>query len=219
MATNARQSEADFLRTCDVAFQNVEENPVIKAALAEVGYDDAKIQEGKDLLSTAQLKYDTNKKEENETSVASLNFKTKKEELRKLYSRHRKIAKVAFMDNPATLILLDLEKPIPSTYTHWLEVLNVFYVEILADQQLQDKLAQLKVTAEQLTQGAELIPEVKKLYATYKDEVGESENATKEKDTAFTALDLWMRTFYKIAAIALEDEPQLLEALGKNVKS
>jgi hypothetical protein len=171
MARETR-TETDFLKQCEVAFQNVEDNPVIKAALADVGYDDAKIQEGKDLLNAAQIKYDTNKREENETSIASLNFKNKREELKKLYSRHRKIAKVAFMNDPATLILLDLEKPIPSTYTHWLEVVNVFYTEVLADQALQDKLAQLKVTAEQLTHGAEMIPEIKKLYAEYKDEVG-----------------------------------------------
>ncbi|NLT49572.1 MAG: hypothetical protein GXX85_01480, partial [Ignavibacteria bacterium] len=48
---------------------------------------------------------------------------------------------------------------------------------------------------------------------------GESEDATKEKDAAFAKMDKWMSDFYAVARIALEDKPQLLEALGKIVKS
>ncbi|WP_439182311.1 hypothetical protein [Carboxylicivirga taeanensis] len=54
---------------------------------------------------------------------------------------------------------------------------------------------------------------------TYLLEVGESEAATKAKDEALGKLDRWMSEFYAVARIALEDQPQLLEALGKAVKS
>ena len=50
-------------------------------------------------------------------------------------------------------------------------------------------------------------------------EKGESQDATKLKDTAFGELDDWMRDFYAVAKIALEDNPQLLESLGKFVRS
>ncbi|MGQ7868483.1 hypothetical protein [Sunxiuqinia sp. sy24] len=49
--------------------------------------------------------------------------------------------------------------------------------------------------------------------------MGESEDTTKQKDTAFANLDEWMSNFYAVAAIALKDHPQLLEALGKSVRS
>lgn len=50
-------------------------------------------------------------------------------------------------------------------------------------------------------------------------EKGESQDATKLKDTAFIELDDWMSEFYVVAKIALEDNPQLLESLGKFVRS
>jgi hypothetical protein len=50
-------------------------------------------------------------------------------------------------------------------------------------------------------------------------EVGESEDLTQQKDGAFSKLDEWMSEFYAVAKIALEDHPQLLESLGKSIKS
>ncbi len=44
-------------------------------------------------------------------------------------------------------------------------------------------------------------------------------NILEAKDAAFAQIDDWMSEFFSVARIALEDEPQLLEALGKIVKS
>jgi len=41
----------------------------------------------------------------------------------------------------------------------------------------------------------------------------------KEKEKTFKDLEKWMGFFFAIARIALEDEPQLLESLGKFVRS
>ena len=42
--------------------------------------------------------------------------------------------------------------------------------------------------------------------------------ATKDKDKAFAELEKWVREFYAIAKIALEDKPQLLESMGRIMK-
>jgi hypothetical protein len=55
--------------------------------------------------------------------------------------------------------------------------------------------------------------------ADYLREKGESQDSTKAKDAAFAKLDDWMSEFYAVAKIALEDNPQLLESLGKFVRS
>ena len=53
----------------------------------------------------------------------------------------------------------------------------------------------------------------------YLREKGESQDATKLKDAPFIELEDWMREFYTVAKIALKDNPQLLESLGKFVRS
>ena len=54
--------------------------------------------------------------------------------------------------------------------------------------------------------------------ARYLKEKGESEAATEEKDIALATMEKWMNKFYAVAKIAMEDKPQLLEALGIIVK-
>ena len=92
------------------------------------------------------------------------------------------------------------------------------YTLALADSDIQTKLSRLKVTLEDLTAANALIPEVEAARATYLKEKGESQDATTIKDAAFVKIDDWMSEFYAVARIALEDNPQLLEALGLIVK-
>jgi hypothetical protein len=79
-------------------------------------------------------------------------------------------------------------------------------------------LARLAITADSLTATKTLITELEATIAKYLKEVGESQDATKAKDAAFAKMDDWMSEFYAVARIGLEDNPQLLEALGKKVK-
>jgi hypothetical protein len=44
-------------------------------------------------------------------------------------------------------------------------------------------------------------------------EKGEAQAATQERDAAIEALDDWLADFRVVARIALEDDPQLMEAL------
>ena len=40
-----------------------------------------------------------------------------------------------------------------------------------------------------------------------------------DKNKAFEAMNKWVKEFYEVAKIALSDRPQLLESIGKLVKS
>lgn len=70
-----------------------------------------------------------------------------------------------------------------------------------------------------MTAANTLISELETARAVYLKEKGESQDATKIKDAAFAKTDDWMSEFYAVAKIGLEDNPQLLEALGKTVRS
>ena len=80
-------------------------------------------------------------------------------------------------------------------------------------------LKQLKITEQEITKQLQLLKEVEQAHADYQKEKGESQQATKDKNDAFEALDKWLAKFFKVAKIALEDKPQLLEILGKTIRS
>ena len=43
--------------------------------------------------------------------------------------------------------------------------------------------------------------------------------SNEDKNKAFEAMNKWVKEFYEVAKIALSDRPQLLESIGKLVKS
>jgi len=91
---------------------------------------------------------------------------------------------------------LHLNNRKPQTFNPWYEQARHFYTALLADTEAQTQLARYKITPEAL------------------QAAGEAQEATQQRNTAIEALDEWLSDFRVVAKIALEDTPQLLEALN-----
>ncbi|MFA5649400.1 MAG: hypothetical protein WC951_13995 [Bacteroidales bacterium] len=219
MASNLKSTEAGTLELYRVALENVQEQPEIATVMAELGYDSALITEGKQLLEQTRNIFDFNKTEDDETSVAYADFSNRKKDLETIYSLHRKKAKVVFRKDPVTLKQLALDGSLQKSYVKWIETVKKFYSVATTNTEIQGKLARLKITPEDITATNTKVTELEKARAEYLREKGESQDATKAKDAAFAKMDDWMSEFYAVARIGLEDKPQLLESLGKFVKS
>ncbi|NOR76029.1 MAG: hypothetical protein GQ525_12850 [Draconibacterium sp.] len=219
MATRKALTEAEALELYRVSLDNVEIQPEIATTMAEFGYDATVVAEGKTLLTETRQSFDFNETEDDETSEAYSAFKLLKASLEETYKMHRKKAKVIFRNDSKTMDKLAVSGSLPKAYIKWLEVVKKFYSVALKDAGIQAKLVRLKITLDDLTAADTLIGDLEAARAEYLREKGESQDATKEKDTAFEKMDDWMSEFYAVARIALEDSPQLLESLGKFVRS
>ena len=219
MPLKKNQTEAEALEQYRVSFENVEKQSEIATIMAEFGYDETLLTEGKTLLTKTRQAFDFNKKEDDETTEAYKNFTELKENLAKTYGLHRKKGKVIFRKEPTTLNKLALTGSLPTAYIKWLETVKKFYTVAAADSDIQSKLVRLKITTEEINGTIQLITNLELARAEYLREKGESQDSTKSKDKAFGEIDDWMSEFYAVAKIALEDNPQLLESLGKFVRS
>ena len=219
MSKRERVAETATLERYRVALENVEIQSEIATIMAEFGYDSALIEDGKQLFTKTRQAYDENVREDDETSQVYSDFMEKRNSLEDTYSLHRKKAKVIFRKDLEILKRLSLDGSIPRAYVSWLETAKKFYAEVLADTELQTKLNRLRITAEDLTAANTLISELEAARSKYLIEKGESQDATNQKDSTFAQLDDWMSEFYAVARIALEDNIQLLEALGVIVRN
>ncbi len=219
MATRPKISEAATLERYRVALENAVAQSEIATIMAEFGYDSALIEEGKNLFNKTREAYDLNVQEDDETSEAYNNFSEKREQLADTYSLHRKKAKVIFKNDQQIKERLALTGSLPSAYISWLETVKKFYKEALKHEDIQTKLSRLKITVEELNTTNTLISELEAARADYLREKGESQDATTAKDNSFAELDDWMSEFYAVAKIALEDNIQLLEALGLIIRN
>lgn len=219
MATRPKSSETEILEQYRVALENATNQSEIATVLADLGYDNTKIDEGKALLETTRNAYDINQTEDDETLTAYADFSSKKAELEQIYSLHRKKAKVVFRNDAITAEKLAITGSLAKAYVKWLETVKKFYTVSTADTTIQTELAKLKITVEDITASNTKVSELETSRAEYLKEKGESQDATKAKDAAFVTMDDWMSEFYAVAKIGLEDNPQLLEALGKTIKN
>lgn len=187
--------------------------------MAQFGYDTTKIEIGNQLWQQANNAYNTNKSEDDETFEAYTTFSNQKKQLTQTYNLHRKKAKIIFRKKPVTLEKLAVTGTKPQAYINWLETLKKFYSTANTSAEIQEQLQTLNISQEEITNTITQINNLESARANYLKEKGESQDATKAKDQAFAKIEDWMRDFYAVASIALEDQPQLIEALSKQIKS
>jgi hypothetical protein len=219
MVTKKTPTEAETLEQYRVALNNVEIQPEIATTMAEFGYDATVVAEGKTLLTETRQSFDFNTSEDDETLEAYSIYSGLKANLEESYKMHRKKAKIIFRNDVKTMEKLAITGIMPKAYVKWLEVVKKFYAVATKDAEIQAKLIRLKITPDDLTAANTLIGNLESARAEYLREKGESQDATMAKDAAFAKMDDWMSEFYAVAKIALDDKPQLLESLGKFVRS
>ncbi len=219
MTPRTKPTETGRLEQYRIALENAEKQAQIAVILAELGFTSEIIGEGKTLLLATRQAYDGNQTEDDETTAAYAAFDNKKVLLEDIFDMHRKKAKVVFRNDSLTADKLAISGAIPRTYIKWVEAAKKFYSLASTDADIQGKLARLKISPEDLTAAASLITDLEAARSFYLIEKGESQDATTAKDAAFYKIDDWMSEFYAVAKIGLEDNPQLLEALGKIVRN
>lgn len=199
-------------------FENINKNDVLKTELAEYGYDETEIAKGKALYDDASQKLDLNKTETAEEKLAYDAFAKKFGELKKTYATDRKKVKIIYKDDDRTLSALAVKGVASIRTVALLDDMDTLYKQLQTNETLRNPLKRLKITDQHIAAQLTLLEEVKKKYSDYLKEKGESQQATKDKDEALAKLEKWVREFYAITKIALEDKPQLLESVGKLVR-
>lgn len=219
MTSKKSFSEIETLERYRIALENVVKQTELFTAMSNFGYDAETIALGQQKYDQCRHIYDLNKTEDQESKDAYAAFESKFNQLVEDYKLHRKKAKIVFRKEAGIIIKLKLDGQVPTSYLKFMEVMKVFYKILLEDVSLQTEVGSLNISLEQLTAAKALLDEVDAARVDYLREVGESQDATKQKDASFAEIDDWMHEFYAVSHIALEDNPQLLEALGVFVRS
>lgn len=217
--THKAVSELHILENYRVAFQNVEEQQEIKSEMESYGYDTQKINEGKALYDAALRLFNQSKQKTEDEKLVYAQFSKAYDEVATIYKKHRKVAKVVLLHHEEFASAFRVKKAESQAYLQWMDDTETFYNQIKRESAVKAKLIQLKLTDEVADAQLAKLEEVKKLRAKYEKERGESQQATKDKNAAFQAISEWMREFYAVAKIALDEKPQLLESIAKFVRS
>lgn len=213
------QSIPERLNEAETALHNAQTDPTLRDALADLGYDEATLEEGKSLLEAAQEAQQTMTAEYSEQYDATETLQEVHERANDTYMRFVKIARVALKNQPGATEALKLSGRRKRTLTGWLEQARTFYDNALGDDDVLEALGEYNVTSEDLQEGRAQVQAVAEANSVQEQEKGDAQDATEARDAAVDALDEWMSDFFSIARVALDDQPQQLEKLGIVVPS
>lgn len=200
-------------------FENIKNNETIKTALASYGYDDTELSKGNALYNNAVEKVDNNKTKSTKEKLSYDQFIQKFNIFKKMYSEDRKVVKIIYKNDERILSALSLKGKASIRIGEILNNADTLYKQLKANKELIQPLGRVKIDESSVDEKISTLEEVKSLYKSYGLSKGESQQATIDKNKAFADLEEWVREFYAIAKIALKENPQLLESLGKVVKN
>lgn len=214
MPTNTKQRIDQILTSAQLAISNALANEPIRSTLAEYGYPEARLNAGMDLCIAARSAYEQQKIAYGEQTAASTALNDAWEQASATYMRQVKLARVALKDEAGVGLMLGLDGNRKQSFSGWLAQARQFYAGLAAKPALASKLVEYGITSAKLQEARAALDELETLNQAQETERGEAQAVTVARDQAIDDLGEWMADFRKVARVALDDNPQLLEELG-----
>lgn len=203
----------------DVAILNASREAVLRPYLDSVGYTVEKVAEGRTLFSESSALVDTQK----DSYLEQYKMTERREQLDvecwDSFSRHLKLVKILYPENKVLLRGMGLLLKKKTALAKWYTKVRYFYTTILKDETILADLAANLVTREDLEAVVAKCDEIRDIKTLQEKWKSVAQSATMDRDEALDRLFDWYNTFMRFAEVALEEKPQLLEMLGKKVKS
>jgi hypothetical protein len=207
------------LNQVDLALKSALNEEDVKQAILQLGYDEARVQEGVSLYQQAYNALEDLKEKHKAQIIAANRLKEKVRECRKRYMKVVRLARRAIEEGSREYVKLDLGGRRKRRLGDWLVQAREFYTETLKSDSIREKLAVFAIGSEELDAGLQLVEEAIHLEQEHERRKSETQQATKDRNAAFRQLQKWVATLKEAAVIALEATPQLLEKMGYLVES
>ncbi len=204
------------LKEARTIIENAMKNPEIQQKLQTIGYLPENLQKGKELLETAvmlhQLKRDCYGEQYEATDTVQQDFKG----LRAIYKDHMTLAQIALRGHRGAQTKLGINQPLAKSRSGWtVQALN-FYSKA---PQYQKHLSRFGITKAEMEQALAAVEAFVDLQDDQTDKIGAAQRSTQQQQQALKDLKKWVRGFKAIIRVAMEEDDQLLEALGMYVPS
>lgn len=206
---------AGLLEAVELALRGLSEDPELQKKMNAYGFMPKRVQEGRALLEHAKLLINTQEQHYTHARQLAHQIKQDSQATRQLFSEHVAIAKVAFRQQPLVIQELKVKK-ISQQRWGWAQQALAFYQHAPA---YLEKLQQYGVTPEAFQQNQAAVQALLDLKAQRIKKKGKAENSTQEKNLRIKELRAWYGEFRKLARMAFQDSPQLLETFGIIVPS
>ena len=208
-------TKSGLLEAVHLALLNLSDNRNLQQKLNVYGFNSKRIQEGNALLGRARLMDQTQQQHYTDTRQVSLRIEQDGEAALELFRDHVAIAKTAFRKEPLVLQELNIKK-IQGKPWGWTQQAQVFYQKAVS---YRDRLQSYGGMPESFEQNQAAVEALLALKAQRLKCKGEAEHGTHVRDQTLKELRAWYGEFRKLARLAFQHTPQILETFGIIVRS
>ncbi|MEQ9443811.1 MAG: hypothetical protein RIG62_32525 [Cyclobacteriaceae bacterium] len=208
------KSQTYLLYRVQVTTEAVLSVPELQEVFSQHTYQEKKVQEGQQLR--ARVKELQNKQELSQRNAqkAQRTLQQAKEAMQSLYVDHLETARFVYRRDKEMQKKLLLSGSRKRQYTAWLGQVKQFYQHIDAEM-----MAKYDVPTHEIKEARRLIKRLLELEVLRNDARRQAQQASQVKQCAFMELREWYCRFMRVAKIACEHDPQLLESMGVIVPS
>lgn len=213
------QSNQKLIHNYGILFNNIKIEGDLSRALEGYGYDLSEINKGEALYAKAvDLYHDNIRKTQQEMALYKA-FKDEYDKVSVFFSEDRQKLRILFKGNEVVLKSLRLVGVLSRAISARIDDMVVMYSTIDSKEELKQEAETYQITPEHIASQLLKAQQVRKLYAEYSNVKGDSQQTTTDKDNAFVEVEKWVKKLYSVAKFALKSKPQLLESIGKLVRS
>ena len=197
--------------------ENALKNTAVKKALAQYGFTEARMLDGKSLLEAAEEWQREQKDLYTTKSELTRQINNDEKDLLDLFNSHLTIARFASRNDPFWQNNLQLTMPRRRDRAGKLEQMRTFYRRLTPP--AVSTMKKFGALPEELERANVMASALLEVLINRQSKLAEAQQATQNRNGALETWEDWVQKFSRIAAVALADQPQLLEALGIEVKS
>ncbi len=194
--------------------QNSRNTPAIMDAVAQYGYSKERFDQGDALVAEANRLDAQKQKEYGDKCKATDEANAQFASMNKDYIKYLELARIALPKDASAFITLQFGGSRETTTSACLAQVASFYTNLLGNPVWMDAIAHFGVNRQQLEKSQALHHQVELAYSAQRKGMGEAHGATQMRDEVVRAAHVWDSQYVKVARIALDGQPHLLEILG-----
>ncbi len=208
------KSDLDKIQWIITFFQVILGNDEIKAKLALLTYDDAKLAIGKEKLEKLISKQHTKHKTMLNKETTHVSFITVYDEAKKEYFKIVDTADIIFKAFPEKYTQLGLGKAKSTKQLEIIDDMNVFCDIAINDDKILELLAACNFPKANIEKLFDNVKKAKQLYTDSSQEKNEYHSSVKGKKQNFTDMENYLKDLVNVVKIAFADDVEILSKLG-----
>jgi hypothetical protein len=213
LSKHQKDTESKFNRVKFLLDKTLNDNSV-QSHLNDFGYTAEKLHEGEMLFKEAFELYKNNfiaHKLENPDD-----FHTLWNNAYEYYLQLIHISRFALQNERTEFIQLGLAGPRKTSLSGWLSQANQFYINVLSNPDICEKLSEYGITKEKLEKGKKQLDTVEVTIVSRNTGSGDTRKLSLEYDRALDSMEDWFTRFNTVSRIIFENKPQFLNKLQIN---